>query len=64
MAEFGRRQRERRDQVFEFVRAGRLEKPVDYYRASMFFQHGRGVDDFLLAHVLATAAGLLEHKQA
>jgi uncharacterized protein (DUF1778 family) len=62
-AEFGRRQKVRRDRVIEIVRAGELDRPIDYYHASMLLQHGDGVDDFLLAHVLATAAAFDGEKQ-
>jgi len=62
-AEFGRRQKVRRDRVIEIVRAGQLDRPIDYYHASMLLQHGDGADDFLLAHVLATAAAFDGEKQ-
>ena len=55
-AEAAKRQDTRRDRALELVSRGLLDEPVDFYHAAMLFQHGKGVDDFLLAHVLATVA--------
>lgn len=56
-AEFSRRQKLRRDRALEILRAGQLATPADFNNAAWLFQHGSEVDDFLLSHVLATAAG-------
>lgn len=56
-AEFSRRQKVRRDRAMEIVKAGLLETPADFNNAAWLFQHGTEVDDFLLSHALATAAG-------
>ncbi len=58
------RQKKRRDRVAEIVQAGELEKPIDYHHASWIFQHGENADDFLMAHLLATAASFGGEDQA
>ncbi len=63
-AEASRRQTVRRDRALEVVAQGLLDEPIDYYHASMLFQHGEQVDDYLLAHVLASAAALDGETQA
>lgn len=57
-----RRDRERRAQVLELVRAGALRTADDYYHAAMVLQHGEGAADVLIAHVLATVAGFRGHE--
>lgn len=63
-AEASRRQEVRRARALEIVSQGLLDKPVDYYHAAMLFQHGTETDDFLLAHVLSTAAACDGEAQA
>ena len=60
--EASRRQDARRERAAEIVKAGLLEKPIDYYHASMLFQHGNGADDHLLAHILSSAASMEGQK--
>jgi len=42
----------------EMARKGELRCPKDYSRAALILQHGSTPDDFLLAHVLSTAAAI------
>lgn len=51
-------------QVKELVKAGRLKRTRDLYEAAMILQHGKDPEDFLLAHILASAAAFRGHKQA
>lgn len=53
-----RRDTERRRQVAEILGEPKNLCPVDPYRAAAVFQHGRRPNDFLFAHVLASAAAV------
>ncbi len=44
--------------VKELIHAGALATPEDHYHAAMVLQHGEQPDDYLLAHVLASAAAI------
>jgi len=44
--------------IREMARKGELQCPKDYSRAALILQHGAMPDDFLLAHVLSTAAAI------
>lgn len=46
----------RRKRTRELLDANALNSGADFYYASFIFQHGEDQDDYLLAHVLATAA--------
>ncbi len=56
-----RRDEERRDRVLEIVRAGDLKAADDYYHAAMVLQHGKGSEDIMISHILATVAGFKGH---
>lgn len=62
--EFSRRQRERRERVAEIVAAGELRTALDYHHASWLLQHGQVLDDYLLAHLLASVAAFEKEKSA
>lgn len=47
---------QRRERVFELLAEDALELPQDCYHAAMVLQHGSAPADFLMAHVLASAA--------
>lgn len=51
-------------QVKKLVKVGSLKRSRDLYEAAMILQHGKGSEDFLLAHILASAAAFRGHKQA
>jgi len=46
----------RKKRVLEIVRSELLQTAADYHHAAMVFQHGDSPEDYLLAHILATAA--------
>ena len=52
------RDTERRRQVAEILGEPKDLYPVDPYRATAAFQHGRRPNDFLFAYVLASAAAV------
>ena len=52
----GPRDEARRKRVRAMLEAGELKTGVDFREASFIFQHGSQPDDFLIAHILATAA--------
>jgi hypothetical protein len=47
---------ERRARVHELLHAGKIQSGQDFWFAAMVFQHGRDPEDYLLAHILASAA--------
>ena len=49
----------RRARVYELLRGDELVSGEDYYHAAMVLQHGKGSEDILVAHILATAAGFM-----
>jgi hypothetical protein len=55
-AKIGPRDAARRAEVRRMIEAGKLKTGVELREASFVFQHGSEPNDFLLAHVLATAA--------
>ena len=58
------RDQQRRTRVAEIVDEGILESPDDYYHAAGILHHGNQPEHYLLAHVLATAAAFLGHRNA
>ena len=54
----------RRERVLEILRDGRLLSGEDFYHAAFIFQHGEKPDDYLLAHVMATASLARGYEQA
>jgi hypothetical protein len=54
----------RRRRTRALLDAGRLLTADDFYRAAFVFQHGSAPADYLLAHVLATAAVARGHREA
>lgn len=58
------RDSERRGQVAKILGQSTDLCPVDLYRAAAVFQHGRRPNDFLFAHVLASAAAVRGHEPA
>jgi hypothetical protein len=54
----------RRLRTRALIDAGRLLTADDFYRAAFVFQHGAAPADYLLAHVLATAAVARGHRDA
>ena len=50
--------------VLELIHQGGLQSAEDYYHAAMIMQHGNEPTDFMLAHILATAAALKGSKPA
>jgi hypothetical protein len=52
----GPRDAGRRERVRKFLERGALRSGRDFEQAAFIFQHGFSSDDFLLAHILATAA--------
>ena len=48
--------RQRRERTRQIIDAGGLQTAQDYHDAAFIFQHGDTPEDFLLAHILATAA--------
>jgi tetratricopeptide (TPR) repeat protein len=60
------RDEERRLRVREILAAGDVKSADDYYHAAMVLQHGRGPEDYELAHELAVKASELdpEHSTA
>lgn len=59
-----RRDHGRRQRAWELLSAGKLACPADLYRAAIVFQHGHDKNDYLLAHVLASAAAFEGHEAA
>lgn len=53
----------RKKRVLEIVRGELLQTADDYYHAAMVLQHGDGPQDYLLAHILATAAAFKGQKE-
>ena len=60
----GARDPERRHRVSRLLANGGLACPDDWYRAALIFQHGFAPDDYLLAHILASAAAFEGHEPA
>ena len=56
-AELTERDGQRRARVDELLRAEGLQTGSDFFHAAMIYQHGTEADDFVIASVLATAAG-------
>jgi hypothetical protein len=56
MIKISQRDAERRKRTMELLNDGKLRTAEDYYNAAMVMQHGDTTDDYLLAHVLATAS--------
>ena len=56
------RDHQRRARVLEILKTAELTTGDDFFYAALVLQHGEIPDDFLLAHVLATAAGMRGHK--
>jgi len=50
--------------AMELVAAGLLEEPEDFYAAGQVLEHGASAEELLAAHICATAACLLESKNA
>ena len=48
--------KQRRERTRQIIDAGGLHTGEDYHDAAFIFQHGDAPEDFLLAHILATAA--------
>ena len=44
--------------------AGQLEEAADFYNAGQILKYGSDKDSLLIAHIMATTAGILEHKKA
>lgn len=59
-AEFGGRQKLRRDRVMEIIEAGMLADLRDWDRAAILLQHGQSGEDFLLAHILSVPPGIAD----
>jgi hypothetical protein len=57
------RARQRINQVAEIVQKGLLQSAEDYYHAAMVYQHGNHPEDYLTAHVLATAAAFKGYRR-
>jgi hypothetical protein len=55
-AAFSARQATRRNRVVELLELGLLATPRDYNNAALLMQHGVEIDDFLISHVLSSAA--------
>jgi len=51
-------------QTLEIVEKGQLTGKDDFHRAAVILSHAEGRDRLLMAHVLATTAGLLGHSEA
>jgi hypothetical protein len=56
------RDHQRRARVLEILKTAELTTADDFFNAALVLQHGEVPEDFLLAHVLATAAGIRGHK--
>jgi hypothetical protein len=54
----------RRARVVDLIAAGVLATGRDFHNASLIMQHGRGVDDFRLAHELSICAVALGDSTA
>jgi tetratricopeptide (TPR) repeat protein len=54
------RDEERRRRVKEILEAGNVKAADDYFHAAMVLQHGRGPEDYKLAHELALEASELD----
>jgi len=50
------RDKQRRERTRQIIDAGGLKTAQDYHDAAFIFQHGDAPEDYLLAHILATAA--------
>jgi len=55
-SKIGPRDEARRSQVLAMVDSGKLTTGTDFREASFIFQHGSKPQDYLMAHILATAA--------
>ncbi len=55
-AEINKRDRERQERARQLLTKGELQSAQDYHDAAFIFQHGSKPQDYLLAHILATAA--------
>ncbi len=62
LSEIAARDEQRRTRVMEIVGQGQLQSAEDYFHAAMVLQHGKGPEEYLLAHELATIAGFKDHK--
>lgn len=51
-----RRDSERRERTRQLITKGEVKSAQDYHDAAFIFQHGSKPQDYLLAHILATAA--------
>jgi hypothetical protein len=56
MIKISQRDAERRKRTRELLNDGKLRSADDYYHAAMVMQHGDQADEYLLAHILATAS--------
>ncbi len=63
-AELPKRDAKRLSRVREMVNQGALETAEDFSRAALVLQHGDKPDDYLLAHVLASAAVIAGDQDA
>lgn len=52
------------DRVLELMRDDKLNSADDYYYAAMIMQHGQESKDYMLAHILATAAAVRGNESA
>ena len=55
-SKIGPRDEDRQKRVRAMIEAGQLTTGADFREASFIFQHGAKPEDYLLAHILATAA--------
>src|SRR3954453_22561034 len=55
-SKIGPRDEARRSQVLAMLDSGLLRTGTDFREASFIFQHGSKPQDYLMAHILATAA--------
>ncbi len=56
MSRLSERDVERRKQTLELLNGGKLRSADDYFYAAMVMQHGNKAEEYLLAHILATAS--------
>jgi len=56
------RDHQRRARVLEILKTAELTTGDDFFNAALVLQHGEIPEDFLLAHVLATASAMRGHK--
>jgi len=62
--ELSKRSKERYARVTALVQEGLLSAPKDYNHAAWLLQHGMQTDDFLMAHILASAASMEQFEEA